>query len=853
MAKTFKFLKNKGEWQEPGGIQDKYKKERNLWIDFKAFRPVEELSGYEFLSDMKDIRFVFQPAVYDAAIHPTGAVYVVGTFNDWATSIGDPGWRMKKDSRRNRYMFETNTAAIRVEGPSGHPEFKFVTGAEKWHEVDDIDDQYKKNNNLWVNFDIYGDITPPRPIRATLEGKTRIIVRFNEPVEKLSANNTSSYSLVGSSIRSAELRPGGTEVQLLVSPIDIEAKGYRVDGSLIVGGISDTSGVRMVEEVRLPVTLSRSLLKRFFDGIPATTQELGCTFAGDRVSFRLFGPRLQAASLLLYAGHHETNPVKEVVMKRDADYVWTATVASNDAPHGTFYKFSIKRGAGASIINDAYARANVHSAGKSIVIRPNVNDPPFTGWTDQKYVTPPLDELLIYETHLANITGRNPAVSNMAHTYLALAVDAPGSPLRHLRELGVNAIELMPLHEFQNGSSLDFRKHYHWGYMNSLFFAPESSFSTDPAARRQVSELKQLVDTLHSHGIAVIVDVVFNHVSNIDNCLGETDFEYYFTGRNDSGCGNTTYCSRPMMRKLILDSLCQWVSEYHIDGYRFDLSQLMDQKNLFTAKNIRKVEEAKATRGNLILIAENWSSDRADLKGTGVAQWNDWMREDIKEYVSKGERKDSIPKRVRWSNDRNAYAGPMETVNYFESHDENSVAHRIRSAGWTNRDDQLKRARMAALILLTSQGIPMLCEGQEMLRDRPAQLQDYDSNMVDWNLARKNAGLVEFYRRLIALRKKHPSLRSPKDEGTDFYRFLRPNHPSAVGYVLNADFTYKNEPRFAVLLNPGKTAADFTLPKGAWEVLANEDGFLSGDAASASGSVRLPGGASRLLRQAVAE
>jgi len=597
----------------------------------------------------------------------------------------------------------------------------------------------------------------------------------------------------------------------------------------------------MKRKTKLPLTVSRPLLKKFFDSIPATDYDLGSVVEKDKVTFRLFGPRLKGAEVLLYKNADDKSPCNKLQMKRGENYIWSVSVSKNEAPHGTFYKFFINKSGKSFLVNDPYTKASVGSAGKSIVIYPGVEDSPFTGWTDGEYSTPDIDKIVIYETHIANLTGKNPVCSNLPHTYLAMTIDEPGSPLDYLKNLGINAVEFLPLHEYQNGAEIDFKKHYHWGYMTSLFFAPESSFSTDPAERKQVSELKKMVDTLHKNGIAVIVDVVYNHTSNADNALGIIDSEYYFTGGNKSGCGNDTYCSRPMMRKLILDSLSYWLSEYHIDGFRFDLSHLMDQKNLFTPENIAKLKSAKTTKGNLILIAEDWSSNRAELKNTTVARWNDYVREDVKDFISNGKKKNSVLDRVRWSKNKTFYAGPMESVNYVESHDEETIANRLKSDGW-DETEIINRAKMAGIILFTSQGIPMILEGQEAMRDKQVQLQDYESNVIDWELVNKNSDFVEFYKKLITLRSENPVLRLAKDQPDSFYKLLKTKNSHAAGYVLNADSSIKGESKFVVLLNPSTKVAQFNLPDGKWKVITDATGFWENGGREISGEIKVDGG-----------
>ncbi len=819
----FKFITADGTWRDVTRVPARYLRHNNLWLNRDAFRPAAERRGYDLARDRSTITFVLNPAVLGVTLAAHSPVYVVGTFTDWLGAIGNPAWALAPNADGTLLTLTTNTAAVLQPGASGFPEFKFVTQSNVWLSLIAIDSANLRNDNLWINLDVHGDITPPRPLRATLTSPTSITVQMNEPVaaRSVAARNFQSALL---DVQRAHAAAPRDEIQLAIAPFDLPAHDYQISAPLVVQGLCDTSGVSMTQPVEVPVEVAGALVQRFFDTLPVSTQALGFTLAGSTAQFRIFGPRLHAAELLLFERAEDRAPVLAMPLQRDAECIWSVAVASNLVPHGRFYQCAVTRSGVRTIIGDPYAQAAVHSAGKSIVIWPGVVEPPFAGWTDAAFTTPPPDELVIYETHLANLTGRNRAVSNLACRYLAMTVDAPGSPLRYLQRLGINAIEFLPLHEFENGNSLDVPAHYSWGYMTALFFAPESSFSTDPAARRQVGEFKAMVDALHAHGFAVIVDVVYNHTVNSENFLATIDHDYYFTGRNDSGCGNTVFAARPMTRKLILDSLRHLVATYHVDGFRFDLAHLVDAVGLLTPTNMQSVQAVKPTRGNVIWIVENWSWDRADLKGRGAAQWNDWFREDVKQYLARGERRDSMPQRIMASRDRNAYASPLETVNYTDSHDEETLAHRLAGAGWQGAA-LVARARMGLVLLLTSQGVPMLWEGQEWLRCNPAQVQSYAGNVVNWALVQTNAPTAAFARQLIALRKQYRALRSPRHENESYYFWLRPGKASALGYVINANRHYAGEPRFLVLLNPGATAADFTLPAGDWQELADARGF----------------------------
>lgn len=814
----FKFLKNTGEWQEPHGWDASYLKERNLFIDTMRTYPEAFYAGYACPTNMSHVMFLYAPKIYAQEITSTDTVYVVGTFNHWAEACGNPAWKMTK---REDGIFQliTNAPTVKTAGGSGYPEFKFLLGRGKWQEVKKIPAEYVKNNNLWVNFDMYGDITPPTVQSAIVTRPDTVIITFSEEVTSESAVKLKNYSIPGHDIKGTKMLPGNEKVRIKISPLNYRDEGYTLSETVTVDDIADANGVLLSQTITVPLVLAREELEEFFASIPATTKKMGCVCEGTNVVFRLFGPRLTSAELLLFTKYDAAEPDETLKMIRTPDYIWEVTTPTSSVPHGTYYRFKIKREGEVYVISDPYAQANVHSAGKSIIVYPDIYDTAFSGWADNCFTTPPPMECVIYETHLANITGKNPVIPYGKHQYRGMTINMPGAPLNHLKDLGINVIEFLPLHEFQNGSSTNYARHYHWGYMTSLFFAPESSYSTDPIHAKQVNEFKQCVNVLHSNDLAVIVDVVYNHTSNVDNYLERIDPQYYFTGGNLSGCGNDTACHRPMMRKLIIDSLCHMLSTYHVDGFRFDLSHLIDQKDLFTPETIAKLNAAKPTPGDVILIGENWSQTRKELTGTGVAQWNDWFREDVKKYAAGNQSRDTLIKRIRGSQDRNSYASPLEVINYFESHDEETITHRLENAGYTSRKQQLDRAAMGAAILFTSQGIPMLWEGQEALRNRPAQLQDYDSNMLDWSIIQTNSMLVDFYKQLIELRKKYQCLRTPVFEDDSFYQWILPENTEALAYILNANKKYADEPRIAVCVNPDDNPITFKLPDGEWKIV----------------------------------
>jgi len=418
--------------------------------------------------------------------------------------------------------------------------------------------------------------------------------------------------------------------------------------------------------------------------------------------------------------------------------------------------------------------------------------------------------------------------------------------------------------------------------MTSYFFAPESYYASDGnmvpndyngIGGKAVKELKDLVKTLHREKIAVIMDVVFNHVSQYDyNPFKYIDKFYYFHTDSagnflkTSGCGNDFNTSRPMVRRLIIESIKYWMKEYHIDGFRFDLAAMIDWE---TCKEI--AIEAKKINPNVILIAEAWGGGKYDPPGfsdIGWASWNDRFRNGVKgqnpyndagfifgRFQDKNTKK-SVMSFVTGTlrEDGGMYLKKEHSVNYLESHDDLTLGDFIRIATETASETtrivnlekhikltpvQLALNKLAAMFLFTSQGIVMIHEGQEFARSKviaPTNVPDPRVGMIDHNSYEKdnetnylnydhrelNRELYDYYKGLIELRKQYPIFSSAPKEAVEF---LNNDDDFVIAFKLDVrkakTITPKNS--FVVILNGSSTkTANVVLPKGTWKIIADE-------------------------------
>ena len=534
-------------------------------------------------------------------------------------------------------------------------------------------------------------------------------------------------------------------------------------------------------------------------------------------------------------------------------------------------------------------RENAGSIPKCVVV-----DQAFT-WGGDQLLRTPWDRTVIYEVHVHGFTARHPDVpKNLRGTYAGLA--AP-EVIEHLQHVGVTAVELLPVHHFVRDKHLvDRGLTNYWGYNSIGFFAPDIRYAASPERAHHVWEFKTMVKALHNAGIEVILDVVYNHTGE-GNHLGPTlsfrgiDNASYYRLVPDhprfyqdyTGCGNTLNVRHPRVLQLIMDSLRYWVLEMHVDGFRFDLASTL-------ARELHDVDRLSAffdiihqdpVLSQVKLIAEPWDLGEGGYQvgnfPAGWAEWNGRYRDAIRRYW-KGDGGQVAELAYRLSGSSDLYEGggrrPHASINFvtahdgFTLHDLVSYNHKHNEAnGEDNRDgtddnlswncgvegptnkpsiaalrERQKRNMLATLLL--SQGVPMLCSGDEIGRtqggNNNAYCQDNEISWVDWTLSKPQQALLTFTRGLIALRQKHPVFRRRRFfqgrrirgmEVKDLY-WLRPDGKEmtdedwAQGYVrclgvrLAGDAMEEKDAKgrplldetFLVLLNAHHEPRPFTLP-----------------------------------------
>ena len=577
-------------------------------------------------------------------------------------------------------------------------------------------------------------------------------------------------------------------------------------------------------------------------------KELGAIVENDSTTFRLFAPRAKWVKLGL-ARNGETEDVDWILMSPTDDYVWETTLWEN--LEGSFYWYRLD-GPDASRtafdknfnILDPYAKACVGREGPGIVVDDR-RYPPI-----KPFRAPPWQDLVILEAHTRDlVAGEAETARPLGFKDLQEAVEKEDF---YPATLGINALELQPIQENDSQSPDE----YHWGYMTANYFSPASSYATDPAEAAQIQEFRDLVESIHNRDMAVIIDVVYNHVGEPAHLLF-VDKRYYFHLEPDggltnwSGCGNDLRCDTPMGRRLIIDSLKRFVEFYGVDGFRFDLADLVGKHTLVEIER-----ELKSIRPDIILIAEPWSFRGhigRELKDTGYASWNDGYRESIRAYALGNLGADDLFHFLSGSPDDYA-SWPAQTVNYTESHDDRAcidvITERADFDGSRPTVADIRRSNMMFALLMVSIGIPMLHAGQDFLHSKGGVNNTYkrgDLNALSFRRRAEFAVSSEYVSSWIAFRQSELGrlLRHYSRATVGFFKCRKAGGRNALAVLYNADnslgpsqLLFAVNPEFEELLLP---LGDW---KGAWRQLADHDRFWGFDDVSVrndlDGELRLP-------------
>lgn len=591
-----------------------------------------------------------------------------------------------------------------------------------------------------------------------------------------------------------------------------------------------------------------------------TGTDLGATWSSEKTSFRLWAPTAESVQICLYKSGNADNKdlLETFAMTADVQGTW---IAEKDGDlNGIYYTYLVCSERKKVEVCDPYARTTGVNGQRAMILDLSSTNP--QGWDEDK--DPNFDknitDAVIYELHVRDLSMNEHSGIENKGKFLGLAETGTKTPdghstgLDHIKNLGITHIHLLPVYDYGfTDESLPLPQ-YNWGYDPVNFNVPEGSFSTNPyEGSVRVREMKQMIKTLHDNGLSVVMDVVYNHVYDGKEFCFNQIVPGYFSRINKDGvwsngsiCGNDTASERNMVHKYIVDSVCYWADEYHIDGFRFDLVGLIDVKTINAITT-----EVHKKHPNVIFYGEGWDMPTELTKDCELAiQPNSpkmpefaFFNDTIRDLLRGSIQKDTAPGYVAGAPTAKEIlnacfmgmpawaANPYQCINYVSCHDNHTLFDRIAlTAPKASVNDRIRMNRLAAAFSILSQGVPFFHAGEEMLRTKPDGKGGFDENSyrssdevnaIRWDTLSKEdyAKTIEYYRGLIAFRKANPSLRLKYRKEVVNHVDMLPCRDSQV-----VVFRVTGEDKDLLLIfNAGLEAANVSLPCGNWNVMIEDD------------------------------
>jgi pullulanase len=800
-----------------------------------------------------------------------------GKQNEWDMWL----WENGKDG--SAYPFTTTTedgfAQATVQFPS--PELSIITRPGNWTTQDverKIQIKEGQSVEVWLTQDV-AEVSYSKPdisasVQAALmDTKNSVSVSVNKELA-----DDVEFKLIDDAanqeIATTITKLSNTKVKLTItdpSKIDVR-KIYNVQAS----GYSSKK-----------VTM-RNILND--DSFYYNGDDLGYTYDPERTIFKLWAPTAEKVSVAVYEnqGNYEGAFVtdntggQETVMTRAANGVWS--VAINEDLVGKYYMYKIEFADGTSnYAVDPYARSTSPNGQRTAIINLDSTNPANFKPEEKPALVSPTDTIL-YELHVRDFSINEESGMKNKGKYKAFTetgttgLNGVKTGIDSLTELGVTHVHLLPVYDFGSVNELTVNDpnstdpKFNWGYDPIHFNVPEGSYSSDPAdPTARVTEFKEMVQSMHDQGLRVVMDVVYNHtyIPESTQLSGGSPFDKIIPGyfyrtddagkiTNGSGTGNEVASERPMVRKYIKDSVKYWATEYGVDGFRFDLMGLIDKQTMTELTKELKEE----VDPSILVYGEPWTGGSTSLdaafqnfKGTqkdqGYSVFNDNIRGAIKggsDDASTGfatgasGKEADLVKGVKGSIE-DFTNRPSESINYVTAHDNLNLWDKIMKV--TGKDitidphasiteanpldnEFVKRSLLANSIVLTSQGIPFIHAGEEMLRSKFGNHNSYKSpdsiNQIRWELKDQFQPVFDYYQGLIQLRKAHPAFKMNTKAAVEQNLQVFKSDDNIVAFELK-DFANKDTWKNIVVIYNGNNAPkDVTLPASKeWRVVVDEN------------------------------
>ena len=580
------------------------------------------------------------------------------------------------------------------------------------------------------------------------------------------------------------------------------------------------------------------------------------SYSPRQTTFKLNAPK--KPTLRIYEAGRGGNAIEKIKMKQTAENVWEATVSGD--LKGKFYTFDIGRGETPGV----FAKAVGINGHRGAIIDMQTTNP--SGWnSDHRLALKSPADQIIYEMHHRDFSIDPSSGLVNKGKFLALTEQ---KAIRHLEELGINAVHILPSFDFASIDEANTATpQYNWGYDPQNYNVPEGSYSFDAEQpTRRILEFKQMVQALHKAGIRVILDVVYNHTfdiegGNFDRTFPTAYYRYTADGKpsNGSGCGNETASEKPLMRQFMLESMKYWADEYHIDGFRVDLMGIHD---IETMNLIRK--ELSSIDPNIFIYGEGWTAgtcayptEKLALKAhikqmPGIAAFSDEIRDALRGPFSDDKQasflggiagfEESIKAGITgmiahpqvdytkvnytkepWANE------PTQMIAYASCHDDMCLVDRLKASipeAAYDMEEVIRLDQLAQTVVFTSQGIPFMLSGEEMLRDKKGVHNSFNSpdeiNHLDWNNLKKYPQVFAYYKGLIQMRKSHPAFRLGSAELVRKHlEFLPTQQDCLVAFRLKNHAGGDKWNNIYVVLNGNTDFQSVNIPKGKYTIVAN--------------------------------
>lgn len=604
-------------------------------------------------------------------------------------------------------------------------------------------------------------------------------------------------------------------------------------------------------------------------------------FTPSKTTFSVWSPNADSVEVRIYESGEGGEALEVCMLKPKFDGSWNGELRGN--LEGKFYTFRVyENGVWLDETPGIFAKSVGVNGKRGAIVDMKKTNP--EGWAeDQRPELKQLNDAIIYEMHWRDFTAHASAGAEYAGKFLAMTEDLTSPEglalgLNHLKELGVTHIHILPSYDFgsidEKGADSEARVlesgaavggKYNWGYDPVNYNVPEGSYSTCPADPEvRIREFKQMVMACHKAGIRVILDVVYNHTYNVEGSAFTLTCPGYFYRTtedgelgNASGCGNETASDRPMMRKFMVESTKYWLEEYHLDGFRFDLMGIHD---ITTMNSIRRM--ADGVDSTILIYGEGWACNTVQIPDSVLAKKDNTYRldriaafsDDMRDAIRGPFWDDHQPaflaslpgheERIKFglvgsiehpdvdmtkvNDSHKAWAKePYQTIAYVSCHDDMCLVDRMHASIDANEEEYKRMDKLAQTAVLTSQGIPFIFCGEEVMRDKKGVHNSFCSpdsiNAIDWQRKALNKDVFDYYAALIAIRRAHPAFHMGSAEQVRQYmHFLPVVQDCVVAYTLDGEKVGDSWQNVVVILNGNRSAVEVEIAPDTYTIVAKD-------------------------------